>query len=121
MNRDPLDWLAAALAVWQAVEIWRHGSLFAGSRAWLEAAEPADWYLPVAELLLCPFCLSIWVGLLLALLTARGGWCVFPCYVLAISRLANWANDASSSCSRTPGRRISTHVTIDPPGTPTDL
>lgn len=46
-----------ALATWQAVEIWHHSSLFAGPRARVEL-----WDGKLAELLLCPFCLSVWVA-----------------------------------------------------------
>jgi len=53
------DLAVAALATWQAVEVWRHSSLTAGLRARTEL-----WEGKAGELLRCPFCLSVWVGLL---------------------------------------------------------
>jgi hypothetical protein len=51
--------VVAALATWQIVEIWHHSSLFAELRAELQA-EPDGF---ITNLLLCPWCLSVWVGL----------------------------------------------------------
>jgi hypothetical protein len=110
------DLTVAALATWQAVEVWHHGSLFAGWRAWVEAKD--GW---LAELTLCPFCFSVWTAaaVLLALwpdrpegaLDTSAGvalgvvlWTAARLFVyaLAVSRLANVANDLTHARCRTP-------------------
>lgn len=55
MNLPFTEVLVAALAVWQAVEVWRHSSLFATWRARTEL-----WEGKAGEVLGCPFCLSNW-------------------------------------------------------------
>ncbi len=52
-----VELVVAALATWQAVEIWRHSNLMAPLRARAELREDK-----LGELLGCPFCLSVWVG-----------------------------------------------------------
>lgn len=111
--------LGAGLAVWQAVEIWRHSLLFAGLRARAELLEGR-----LGELLGCPWCLSVWAAWLLVLppfllplpsalsvLDMPGAsfaaWCAFRAwelfvYGLAVSRLANLLNDALHGVCRTP-------------------
>jgi len=105
-----VDVAIAAAATWQAVEIFHHGEIFAFTRAWLET-EQSDrggfwrsiltWF---CDLLLCPFCLSVWVGFILAawLWLATGTMWGLPIYGLAVSRLANLANDVTGEISRTP-------------------
>jgi len=94
----------AVLANWQVLEIWRHGSLFTGIRARLEARGGI-----VAELLLCTFCLSNWTAATLAalILCRRFGaswdalmW--WPVLTLAIARASNVLNDLTHSACRTP-------------------
>jgi hypothetical protein len=84
--------LVAALAVWEAVEIWHHGEIFAGWRAWLECGSGF-----FARLLLCPFCLAVWVALpvtiLLLLAELLSPWWGLPAYLLAAARLSNLGND----------------------------
>ena len=95
----------AVLANWQVLEIWRHGSLFAGARAWLEARGGV-----ASEPLLCTFCLSNWTA---AILTVPGLYRVFgddwnalawwwPVSALAVARAANLLNDWSHPFCRTP-------------------
>ena len=130
MLSGPLDlnWLVGllvcSLATWQAVEIWHHGSLFEEARAaienWLtlpstielKAALVVEFKRWLAGLLLCPFCLSVWVGAGMAgsvlLGTALGGagrlvLLAVP-LALATSRLANLANDLTHGIGRTPNR-----------------
>lgn len=55
----------AALATWQAVELWRHSELLATWRARTEL-----WEGFFGRLLACPFCLSVWVGGIAALIVA---------------------------------------------------
>lgn len=94
----------AALAVWQAVEVWHHGAIFASVRARLEV-----WDTFFSRLLHCPFCLSLWVAwaaVLPPLLVPSGSgpwwaWRLFV-YGLAVSRLANLANDLMHTWCRTP-------------------
>jgi hypothetical protein len=123
-----------ALAVWQAVEIWRHGQIFAGRRAELELSD-GTW----AELLLCGFCLSPWVAWLFIAVgwMPQAGWPALPpheewvtlkafwaCLLtvlvfwyksllvlaalfvhgLAVARLANLGNDVFHHYCRTPNR-----------------
>lgn len=119
-----LDLAVAALATWQAVEVWHHGSLFAGPRAALEV-KSGFW----ARLLLCPFCLSVWVAVVAAVALDRGdrsppwvdlGWVSraltwaldqvllalrAACYALAVARLANLGNDLTRGWCRTPNPR----------------
>lgn len=62
--------VVAGLATWQIVEIWHHSSLFAGVRARVELMDVEGARGRLRELLSCPFCLSVWVGGLVALVTA---------------------------------------------------
>jgi len=102
-----MDLVIAALATWQIVEIWQHSTLMAPLRARTEM-----WQNKLGELLSCPWCLSVWIGMLCgALLTtadivqaSRVGSVVI--YGFAISRLANLGNDVFKSYCRTPGFRI---------------
>jgi len=101
--------LIAALAVWEIVEIWHHSQLFAGRRAWLEAQD--NW---LADLLLCPFCLSVWVSLIVLLTVGTSvhleqhwpRWLcdlvLLPVLVFAVARLANLFNDLTRKYCRTP-------------------
>ena len=102
------DLVIAALATWQIVEIWHHSSIMAGPRARVET-----WSNNIADLLSCPFCLSVWVGLLsiaLLQLDAPEGtiWAVLvgllklPVWAFAVSRLANLGNDLTKKYCRTP-------------------
>lgn len=118
-----VELLTAALAVWQAVEVVNHSEAAAPVRAAAEATD-ALW----ARILRCPYCLSVWAGAAAAaalLLTpARptgefpAGWPVWDgirfvawnaaflvrlgLYGLAVSRLANLANDVAYDAGRTP-------------------
>lgn len=67
------------LAVWQAVEIWHHSAIFAEKRSLLEAR--GDW---LADLTRCPFCLSVWVGMVFA-------------FILNLEFTITWVPDASVS------------------------
>lgn len=95
------------LATWQAVEVYHHGSIFADTRARFEAKGGF-----FADLLACPFCLSVWVGVLFAgMYMSDYVWLVSPVVGLAASRLANLCNDLSRSYNRTPkGPESEEHV-----------
>ena len=122
-----VEFAAAVLATWQAVEIWRHSTLFAGCRAvvecWLVRPEPTHpdlrghWWsgllragdvyyaarAKLAELLSCPWCLSVWVATLFAAWLLLGPpWSLIPLYGLAASRGANVLSDWTRATSRTP-------------------
>jgi len=113
--------VVAALATWQAVEVWRHGAVAASWRARVEAIDPASrrWFVrQLRAVLTCPYCLSVWVGLattaVLALPrpTPEGvvsglAWAavgVAKLFVvgLAVSRVANLGNDLTWAWCRTP-------------------
>ncbi len=109
---DATQLLIAALATWQAVEVWHHSLLFAGARASLELEDGF-----FVQLLLCPFCLSVWVALLCCGVVWAGwppptplgllvcsflGMAKLFVYTLAASRLANLGNDFFHARCRTP-------------------
>lgn len=108
--------IVAALATWQAVEVWTHSEIMAYRRAWVEARGGR-----LAGLMGCPWCLSVWVaGLAWTVLVApehppapTPAWpeaclaavrvaCRWFVYVLAVSRLANLGNDLTHDYCRTP-------------------
>lgn len=97
------DLMICALAVWHAIEVWHHGSIFADARARLELSSGF-----FVDLLLCPFCLSLWVSLILTgwYLAAQylpgTLWYQLPVVALAVCRLSNLANDLLHNWSRTP-------------------
>jgi Protein of unknown function (DUF1360) len=107
------DVVVAALATWQIVEIWHHGAFHLGPidfPDWRSRVE--NWgYMGVrgwfADVLQCPWCLSVWVGLLvcagLVLSNTLGtSWVALPVYAFAVSRLANLGNDLLHAWCRTP-------------------
>jgi hypothetical protein len=106
---DILLLTVSALAVWEIVEIWHHSHLFAGRRAWLEAQDNR-----ISDLLLCPFCLSVWVSLIVLLIVGTSRYleqheprwvidCIrLPIYMFAVARLANLFNDLTRKHCRTP-------------------
>jgi|GEM_PF-3768378 len=99
--------IVVALATWEIVEIWHHSSLMASWRAKVEVwDEGVKGFL--ADLLACPFCLSVWVafaGVLMILLPRLCWWLgflpVIPCG-FAVARLANLGNDLCHAWCRTP-------------------
>lgn len=98
-----LSLFVVALATWQAVEIWRHSTLFADWRSITET-----WDNKLGELLSCPWCLSVWVGIVFCLLLHFSEvWLIGIIsqtfiYGLAVSRLANLGNDYFKQYCRTP-------------------
>lgn len=115
-----LELVAAAAATWQAIEIYRHSQqpTVRSCRARLEILGG-----DLGHLFDCSWCLSVWVGFglcgwrwaievsasaaelhwsLAAVRTvAYGAWFVLV-YGLAVSRLANAANDLTHRFNRTP-------------------
>lgn len=117
MRLDALDLLITALATWQAIEVWHHGSIFAGIRARYELED--DFF---SRLYQCPFCFSVWLApfavfvIILPLRLPGDDWpgacrlvwvmLVFIAklfvYALAVARLANLGNDLTYKWCRTP-------------------
>ena len=101
--------IASGLAVWQIVEIWHHGALFETRRAavlhyYTEHHNLRGWF---CELLLCPFCLSPWVGAIVAGLLLLCGWkspAGWLVMTFAAARIANLGNDLTHAFCRTPHR-----------------
>lgn len=96
--------LVAAFAAWEIVEVWRHGSIFASRRARVELWEGWGWDF-VRDLLMCPFCLSVWVGgFTTGWLIYCGDWhlLTWPLYALAVARCSNVFNDVTHPMCRTP-------------------
>lgn len=104
-----IDLLVAILACNQVVEIWNHGSIFATRRAMIAVSD--GWF---ASLLRCMFCLSVWVGWLVALSVLIANLLpdlfALPIrtfgYGLAISRGANLLNDLTHEWLRTPSTAL---------------
>ena len=98
MNIEPFHLLIWCLATWEIIEIWRHGSIFAGLRARVELYDSM-----LATLLLCGFCLSPWVAAAVIASWATDWW--IPRFVItafAVARLANIGNDLAHDWCRTP-------------------
>jgi hypothetical protein len=94
-----MDLIVAGLATWQIVEIWHHSLLMAPLRAHTEM-----WNNWLGELLSCPFCLSVWVGLFCtAGVTFAAVYDLeYVILAFAVSRLANLGNDVFKPYCRTP-------------------
>lgn len=115
-----LTFMLAAVANWQAIETFHHGSIFEQLRARLESRR--DW---ISELIGCPFCLSHWTGTAFAALSfvystwehlLSPVWLVFPAYVLAVIRASQWLNDRTAHYCRTPNRKVTYGDTDKPDG-----
>ncbi len=65
MSLGLTELVVGGLAAWQAVEVWHHSALMAGPRARAELLEGK-----LGQLLTCPFCLSVWVGVAACLVLA---------------------------------------------------
>lgn len=101
------DLAILALATWQTIEVWHHGSIMAEPRAWAQTLTGK-----FGQLLECMFCLSHWVAFgLLAVYVFTPGFPAlrllfviarFVIVGLAITRLAQLGNDLSHDWNRTP-------------------
>lgn len=69
-----VELVIAGLATWHIVEVWHHSSLFAGVRARVELMDVEGATGKLRELLSCPFCLSVWVGLWTAAVMITPKW-----------------------------------------------
>ena len=108
-----VEMLIIGLAVNQIIEIWRHSTLFQQTRYWLQVwqYEVAAWkphpsnkiatFIP--DLLLCNWCFSVWIALVVAIVYVWGNWIAWLLVVaLAGSRIANLINDVAYDYLRTP-------------------
>jgi hypothetical protein len=96
-----LDFCAVVLAAGSVIEVWNKGSIFADTRARLQAqqdvTDPDTAAGKALELLLCPFCQSYHVPFYLFAGILLGDWCGatigavarFAVYSLAATRLSN--------------------------------
>lgn len=102
-----MELLLVTLATWSIVEIWHHGSIFESPRSMLfrwslkkitKLSVVPRW---IGALFSCPFCLSVWVALILSL-TYRFTYPIIIAF--AACRLANLANDLTQrfNVSRSP-------------------
>jgi hypothetical protein len=122
---DMTAFLILSFAVWQLVEIWHHSGLFARRRSIVESW--AGWWFHrrtvlrrvakkrfarikaicfrwwydlfgwLGSLFTCPWCTSVWVGMLLVLLWHQELLAVnYIITGLAISRVANMLNDITA-------------------------
>lgn len=117
INLTLTNLIVAALATWQAVEIWHHSELFAGWRSYVESV--GGW---TAALLRCPFCLAPWVAFSMsaAVLGVSEGAQFLQLFVfaLAVARLANLGNDLLYDKCRTPKNTVPTGEPETPSDTP---
>ena len=104
------DLFVAAFAVWEWVEVWHHGSIFATCRARVE-----NWQGFIGQVLRCPFCLSVWAAACACFFIGIGSWLQIvqdrywlgllikaPVYIGAVARLANTLSDRHRAYDRTP-------------------
>jgi len=88
------EFVLLAFCVWQIVEIWHHSDLFADWRDRISRWNATRFTRWLSELLGCPWCLSVWIGFIVA-----GLWWSEQTVVriiimgFAASRLANALND----------------------------
>jgi hypothetical protein len=102
------DLTVLVLCVNQIIETFRHGSIFAETRAKYEAGDRF-----IDELISCPFCLSHWVAAgtvlwyVIAFLLFESWLRILvsvPIYTFAVSRGAQLVNDVLAPFSRTPSQ-----------------
>lgn len=97
-----VDFLVLGFCVWQIVEIWHHGDLFANWRDKVSHWEQGffGW---LSRLLSCPWCLSVWCGIIVsAIWYTEQPICRIILIGFAVSRFANIANDLTHPYNLTP-------------------
>jgi hypothetical protein len=110
-----LELLVCALVVWQTVEVYSHSALLAPVREYFDQFTGF-----VGQLHRCMWCLSVWVSFIaLTVYRLVYGWhtsnplfellSIFG-WGLAVSRLANLANDFFYDVCRTPLSGVSRNV-----------
>lgn len=111
----------ASIATWSAVEIWHHGEIFAGLRKkFKKLGDNGSRFRLVGRLFSCPFCLSVWVAVVMTgqlfewLVTGDVIWIVVPS-ALAVSRLANLMNDYTTNWNLTPKEKTIFRLEDDEP------
>ena len=109
------DFMLVALCACQLTEVVRHGSIFAPTRAYLEAK--SDF---LSKLISCGFCFSHWAAAVsICLLGLHYSWVKVPVVPvdifygillwLAATRVANLLNDFTKPWSRTPTEELVWH------------
>lgn len=98
--------IVASLATWQTVEVLHHSKIAAPLRIKaLVLAKGSPFEVWLAELFLCPFCLSHWVAAIWVIVIFLSHYCtplwLFPC-TAAVTRLANLGNDYFYGVQRSP-------------------
>jgi len=107
-------WLAAVLAVWQVVEVLHHAKITMPIREWAVAIAGCGGLRGfVAAVLLCPFCLSHWVGAFIVCWVLLDFW-LLPVWILATIRGANVLHDLLGGRSRTPENPIIEYENLSP-------
>ncbi len=97
------EFVILGFCVWQVVEIWHHSDIFANMREQISYWKGTRFTRWLSELLGCPWCLSVWIGFIVA-----GLWCSEQTVVrvvivgFAVSRLANVLNDLTHPYHLTP-------------------
>ncbi len=89
---SPAAWLVLdALAVYRLTRLTQRDTITAGPRSWMHKRYKGGWLL---ELVTCPWCMSFWIGLGVALATyfAPFAWS-WPAAALALSAVAGWLTD----------------------------
>ena len=103
-----LEFMLGVCATWQTVETVHHGSIFEWLRQWAAAQQSSDRkeLRLLGDLIACPFCLSHWVGAVVALFlfvaSNDAAWFVLPVWWLATVRGAQLLNDMTHGLCRSP-------------------
>lgn len=108
-----IEMVLAVLCVSEILEVWKHGSIFEETRAKLEAGYYVTPDSFVCRLLMCNFCLSVWVtGAVVLLMTIRPLLPLplqypigFIITVAGLTRVSNIVHDLVRPWSRTPNSR----------------
>jgi hypothetical protein len=102
----------AALANWQVIETYNHGSIFGVVRLYMEARQDK-----FGELLSCMFCLSHWTALLIAVgisytVAQPMSFYMLLIYAFAVTRLSQLGNDCFYYYGKTPRLVLEDYSTL---------
>lgn len=109
------DVLIRGLALWQAIETWHHGQVFARPRSYLRGWTASRWFVVrwLGDLVNCMFCLSHWVGFVIVaacVLKPDNVYVQIAVQTLAVVRVAQLGNDLTHHWHRSPP---SDSITVD--------
>ncbi len=95
-NINLLNLIIVSVAVWSAIEIIHHGEIFTQLRLFLKPKLNSNHTIIrfISKLILCPFCLSVWIALLFCL---TYNYIYYFIIALCISRLSNLFNDVTKT------------------------